>query len=128
MLTLASPGKTTLTASADTPFHGNAEEWNPEEMLLGALSSCHMLSYLYVAVRRGFIVTKYVDAPSATLTLNADGSGAIVSATLRPKVVVAEPAMIEPANAAHAEASSLCFIANSVRFPLICEPEVTVAE
>lgn len=128
MLTLESPGKTPLTASADTPFHGDEAEWNPEEMLLGALSSCHMLSYFYVAVQRGFVVLEYVDTPTATLTLDRDGSGAITVATLRPRVVVADARMRDAALAAHEEAARLCFIANSVRFPVICEPEVTVAE
>ena len=55
-------GKPDLLASADTPFRGDADRWNPEELLLAALSECHLLSYLHVAVKHGVVVTGYTDA------------------------------------------------------------------
>jgi organic hydroperoxide reductase OsmC/OhrA len=90
----------TIDGSSDKPFHGDAERWNPEEMLLASLSQCHMLSYLHVAVKRGIVVTAYEDDAVGTMRQEGDG-GRFVSVTLRPRV-----------------------IANSVNFPVHHEPTV----
>lgn len=119
-------GKPPLQVSADHRFHGDSTLMNPEELLLAALSTCHMLSYFYVAVQEGVIVTSYSDSPHASLSLHADGSGAIASATLRPRITVASHEMVEPARRAHHQAQNLCFIGNSVTFPVALEPEVRV--
>ena len=119
-------GKPSLSVSADHHFHGDPERMNPEELLLAALSTCHMLSYFFVAVKHGCVVTSYRDAPRALLHLNHDGSGAMTAATLRPRITVASEDMLERAYAAHQEAAQLCFIGNSVNFPVALEPEVTV--
>ena len=111
------PGKShEIAGSADRTFHGDTERWNPEELLLAALSQCHMLSYLHVAVRHGIVVTAYRDAPTGVLRQEGRG-GRFVSATLRPTVTIAagDPVVAE---AIHEEASRLCFIANSVAFPV----------
>ena len=121
-------GKHAIEGSSDRVFHGNAERWNPEEMLLAALSQCHLLSYLHVASSRGVVVTAYTDAAVGTMTQTADGGGHFTSATLRPVVTVADRSMVEQAAAAHAEASSKCFIAASVNFPVLHEPSILVAE
>lgn len=125
-VSIRAEGKPTLTASADTPFRGDADAWNPEELLLGSLSTCHMLSYFFVAVRHGVVVTSYSDSPTALLEVDSNGAGAITAATLRPTVTIADEAMRQAAVDAHAEASQLCFIANSVRFPVRHEPQVVV--
>lgn len=119
-------GKPPIQGSADRTFHGDADRWNPEELLLSALSQCHMLSYLHVAVRHGVVVVAYSDAASATLEMATDGSGRLTGATLRPTVTVAEPAMRDLAESLHHEASSLCFIAASVNFPVTHEPRTLV--
>lgn len=119
-------GKPPIEGSADRTFHGNADRWNPEELLLSALTQCHMLSYLHVAVRHGVVVLAYSDAASATLETTADGGGRLTSATLRPSVTVADPDMRELAESLHHEASSLCFIAASVNFPVTHEPRTLV--
>lgn len=115
-----------ITGSADRVFHGDRERWNPEELLLAALADCHMLSYLYAAARRGVVVRGYTDAASATLREDGRGGGSIVEAVLRPHVVVADAAMLETADALHAEAAALCFIASSVAFPIRHEPTAEV--
>ena len=68
--------------------------WNPEEMLLAALSQCHMLSYLHVAVRHGVVVLDYSDDAVGTMVSDASGAGRFTSATLRPRVLVADAAQI----------------------------------
>jgi len=113
-----------IAGSADRAFHGDRERWNPEELLLAALSECHMLSYLHVAVTHGIVVTAYEDRAVGTLRQVGEG-GAFVEAVLRPIVTIAAG---DPATAAaiHEEASRLCFIAASVRFPVRHEPEIVL--
>ncbi|MGA7206605.1 MAG: OsmC family protein [Specibacter sp.] len=115
-------GLPTLLGSADKTFHGDRERWNPELLLVTALSECHMLSYLHVAVLHGVVVTKYEDAATGTMVLNADGSGQFSSVTLHPSIAVADPATAELALTLHAEASRKCFIARSVNFSVHHEP------
>jgi len=124
--TVTAAGKPPIEGSADRTFHGDAERWNPEELLLSALAQCHMLSYLHVAVRHGVVVVAYSDSASATLQMATDGSGRLTGAALRPTVTVAEPGMRDLAESLHHEASSLCFIAASVNFPVTHEPRTLV--
>jgi organic hydroperoxide reductase OsmC/OhrA len=120
-------GKPALEASADRPFRGNADRWNPEDLLVAALSQCHMLSYLHVAVLHGVVVTGYRDEATGVMVQTADGGGHFRSVTLHPVVEVADPAHAELAQTLHAEASAKCFIASSVNFPVEHEPVTTVA-
>src|SRR6185312_388309 len=115
-----------IAGSSDRTFHGDAERWNPEEMLLGALSQCHLLSYLHVASSCGVVVTAYTDSPVGTMTQTPDGGGRFTGVTLRPVVTVQSVAMVDAAMAAHNEASLKCFIAASVNFPVLHEPEIRV--
>jgi organic hydroperoxide reductase OsmC/OhrA len=122
-----SAGKPDIAGSADTTFRGDADRWNPEELLLAALSQCHMLSYLHVAVMNGFTVVAYEDRATCDLDVHRDGSGEITAAVLRPIVTIREPEHAEAAQHAHETASGLCFIARSVSFPVLHEPEVRIA-
>jgi len=123
---LTAEGKTAIEGSAARVFHGDAARWNPEETLIAALVECHLLSYLYVAVKHGVVVESYTDAASGTLRTEADGTGRFESVTLRPIVTISsgDPAV---ARAIHAEANALCFIAASVNFPVVHEPEIRLA-
>jgi organic hydroperoxide reductase OsmC/OhrA len=118
-------GKESIDGSSDRVFHGNAERWNPEELLLAALAECHLLSYLHVAASHGVVVTGYTDAATGTMVQTADGGGHFTSVTLRPRVTVSggDAAL---ALALHAQASTKCFIAASVNFPVLHEPEIVV--
>ena len=122
---LTAAGKHPIQGSSDRVFHGNADRWNPEELLLAALSECHLLSYLHVAASNGIVVTAYTDAATGTMEQTADGGGRFTSATIRPRVTISsgDPAL---ALALHEEASRKCFIAASINFPLHHEPEITV--
>ncbi|RWR22705.1 OsmC family peroxiredoxin [Microbacterium enclense] len=126
-VSLVVDGKPLLEASADTPFRGDPAKWNPEELLLAALSECHLLSYLYACVKTDVVVVSYRDDASGTLVEDGKGGGAFTDVLLRPQVVVAEESMVEAAIAAHRQAREWCFIANSVNFPVRHEPVVIAA-
>jgi organic hydroperoxide reductase OsmC/OhrA len=120
-------GKPELLASADKPFRGDPERWNPEDMLVASLSECHLLSYLHACVKAGVVVVSYRDRATGLMTEDGHGGGAFTEVVLRPEVVVADASMIEAAERAHAQAHEWCFIANSVNFPVRHEATVTPA-
>lgn len=122
------PGLPVLKGSADPTFHGDRTRYNPEQLLLTALSQCHMLSFLHVAVKHGVVVTAYQDRAEAVMRTNRDGSGQFESATLRPEVTVAAAVDAALMEQLHEEANKVCFIARSVNFPVLHEPAVSVRE
>jgi organic hydroperoxide reductase OsmC/OhrA len=126
-LIVSAAGKHQLEGSADKPFRGDPARWNPEELLLAALAQCHLLSYLHVAVTVGVVVTAYQDDAHGTMVEDEKGAGAFTEVVLRPRVTVADASMVEAARAAHHRAHELCFIANSVNFPVLFEPDIVVA-
>jgi organic hydroperoxide reductase OsmC/OhrA len=111
-----------IDASAASEFRGDATKPNPEEMLVAALSSCHMLTFLAICARKGIAVDAYEDEATGVLERPAGGRMHVTVVTLRPKVTSASP--IEPALLAsiHAQAHEGCFIANSVRTDVRVEP------
>ena len=114
-------GKHEILGSSDKAFHGDVSRWNPEELLIAALSQCHMLSFLHVAQAAGVVVELYEDQASGVLETRSDGSGQITEVTLRPSVEISGgDATAVPY--LHHRASQLCFIANSVNFPVHHEP------
>lgn len=125
-LVVRAAGKHDIAASADRTFHGDADRWNPEEMLLTALAQCHMLSYLHAAVRAGVVVTGYSDTPTGTMQEDGNGGGAFTDVLLRPIVTISDASMTDAADAAHELAHKLCFIANSVNFPVRFEAEIRI--
>ncbi len=116
-------GKHPIDGSSDRVFHGDADRWNPEEMLVAALSQCHLLSYLHVAAANGIVVTAYTDAATGTMVQTPDGGGHFESVTLRPRVTISA-GDLESAHRLHAEAAAKCFIAASVDFPVHHEPTI----
>src|SRR5690606_23683061 len=95
---------------------------NPEELLVSSLSSCHMLWYLHLSSRDGVIVTEYKDSATGIMVETEDGGGYFSAVTLNPVVTVAETSTIAKAEKLHQEANKLCFIANSVKFPVHHKP------
>ena len=122
---VSTDGRPVILGSSDPAFRGDRARWNPELELLGALSQCHMLSYLHVCATAGVVVTGYTDVAEGIMAENADGGGRFTEVVLRPRVTVAGADMIDSARALHAEATAKCFIANSVNFPVHHEPTVT---
>jgi len=98
---------------------------DPEEALVAALSSCHLLSFLYIAAKQGYVVDGYRDEAVGVMGKNAKGRLAVTRVTLRPHVTFAgerRPSK-EQHEAMHHEAHDGCFIANSVTTEVLCEPE-----
>lgn len=119
------PGKPSFVGSADAPFRGTASRYNPEDMLVVALSSCHMLSYLALAAFAGIEVVAYEDDAEGTM-VQTGTPGRFTEVVLRPRVWVAPGADLDRAKALHGEAHKVCFIANSVNFPVRHEARVEV--
>jgi organic hydroperoxide reductase OsmC/OhrA len=122
------PGKPDLAGSSDPAFRGDGQRWSPEELLVVALSQCHMLWYLHLAATAGVIVTGYDDRPHGTMVEQSDGAGRFVEVLLRPEITVTDPSMVERANRLHTDAHAMCFVARSVNFPVRHEPVVRVGE
>jgi organic hydroperoxide reductase OsmC/OhrA len=78
------PGKPVLAGSSDAAFRGDASRHNPEDLLVAALSSCHMLSYLHLATTSKVVVTAYIDVAEGTMATEGDG-GRFVEVVLRPR-------------------------------------------
>ena len=114
-------GKPVLNVSAAKAFKGDPELYNPEDLLLSSLVSCHMMSYLYVCSQNGIEVLEYSDHAEAILEVAADGSGRFVEVRLKPKVKISNSDKIELAIELHKKANQLCFIANSCNFPVLHE-------
>lgn len=119
-------GKPTLAGSSDPTFRGDAVKHNPEDMLVTALSTCHMLSYLHMATVAGVVVTAYADAAEGTMATEGNG-GRFVEVVLHPTVTISAASDPAKAATAHEDAHHACFIANSVNFPVRCEPRIVVA-
>lgn len=117
-------GKPVLNVSAAKAFKGDPELYNPEDLLLSSLVSCHMMSYLYVCAQNGIEVLEYSDDAEATLEVSPDGSGRFVEVKLFPKVKIANSDQVELALELHKKANQLCFIANSCNFPVLHEGNV----
>lgn len=116
-------GKPGIVATSDTAFRGSPERYNPEELLVSALSSCHMLWYLHLCAVNGIVVTGYEDDAKGTMIETEDGSGYFKEVTLFPVVTIADAARIPRAMELHREAAKKCFIANSCNFPIRHEPK-----
>jgi len=120
---IAIEGKADLQISAAKAFKGDPTLYNPEDLLLSSLISCHMMSYLYVCSQNGIQILSYTDNAVATLTTDIDGSGRFTEVTLNPQVLIADASQIEIALSLHNEANKLCFIANSCNFPVLHHPQ-----
>ena len=111
-------GKPDLEVSAAKAFKGDPNLYNPEDLLLSSLTSCHMMSYLYCCMQYKIEVISYQDHSEATLQVNPDGSGKIVKVDLFPEIIISDSSQIELAISLHKKANELCFIANSCNFPV----------
>jgi organic hydroperoxide reductase OsmC/OhrA len=119
-------GRPAIAGSSDPAFRGDQDRWNPELLLVAALSQCHMLSYLHRCAAGGVVVTGYEDTAEGVMVETPDGGGHFEDVVLRPLVTVASAEMVERAQALHEAAAALCFIASSVNFPVRHEPRAVV--
>lgn len=114
--TVSAEHKVLLEGSSDPTFRGDPTKYNPEELLLASLSSCHMLWYLHFCAESQIIVLDYKDRAKGVMIENKNGSGLFKEVILQPIVIVANESMIQTAQALHKKANQYCFIANSVNF------------
>ena len=121
-------GKPDLPGSADPIFRGDANIYNPEDLFVAALSSCHLLSYLALCARSKINVVAYEDEASGTMVMRPDGGGKFESVTLRPSVTIAAGSDEKRAMELHETAHDMCFIAASVSVPVRHEPQIQVAK
>lgn len=122
--TIKIEGKDDLKVSAAKAFKGDPSLYNPEDLLLSSLTSCHMMSYLYCCSINDLEIISYQDYSEAFLEVNADGSGKITKVILRPTVTIKEEENVQLAKDLHQKASELCFIANSCNF--LIEHEISI--
>jgi organic hydroperoxide reductase OsmC/OhrA len=120
---LQAQGKEVLHCSTDPAFRGDGTKYNPEDMLVGALSSCHMLWYFHLCADAGIVVLEYTDHATGTMVSGADG-GRFTDVVLKPVIKVQSATMIPLATELHDAAHKKCFIANSVNFPVTCVPTI----
>ncbi|MGI4831324.1 MAG: OsmC family protein [Janthinobacterium lividum] len=125
---LEAEGKHAIAGSSDPAFRGDEGRWNPEQLLVGSLSACHKLWFLHLAAVAGVVVTEYVDHAEGTMrTTPGAETGRFEQVTLRPAVTITADSDATTLTALHEDAHRRCFIANSVNFPVRCEP-VTLHE
>jgi len=124
---ISGAGKPPIPGCSDPAFRGDPARWNPEELLVAALSACHQLSYLHLCADAGIVVLAYTDRAEGVMEETPNGSGCFQRAMLHPQVTVAAGCDLTLARDLHHSAHAKCFIANSVKFPVGVEPEVAVA-
>jgi organic hydroperoxide reductase OsmC/OhrA len=120
--TISIEGKPDLFLTTDNPAVGDKSKLNPEDLLVSAISSCHMLSYLYLCSMEGIVVTAYHDNATGIMIEKESGGGSFKEVTLNPTVYLAHENKIEKAIELHHKAHEICYIANSVNFEVKCNP------
>jgi organic hydroperoxide reductase OsmC/OhrA len=121
--TVRDGAKPEIPGSSIPKWRGDGDRYSPDDLLVAAVSACHMLWYLHLCADAGIVVTEYSDDAEGTLELDPAGGGRFSSVTLRPRVRLAagDP---DRARALHERAHEKCFVANSVNFPIHCRPVV----
>jgi organic hydroperoxide reductase OsmC/OhrA len=120
--TVTIKGKPELFLTTDNPAVGDKSKLNPEDLMVSAISSCHMLSYLYVCAMEGIVITAYTDNATGTMIEKKSGEGSFKEVSLNPICCVADESMVEKAIELHHKAHEICYIANSVNFEVKCNP------
>ncbi len=125
---ILAPGRPSIEASADPDFRGDPRRYSPEDLLVASVSACHMLWYLHLCADAGVVVTGYRDRARGRMELDPGGGGRFREVVLRPEVTLGPDSDVDTARRLHAEAHGKCFIANSMSFPVTCEPQFEVRE
>jgi len=116
-----------IPGSSDPVFRGDRTRYNPEELLVGALSACHMLWVLHLCADAGIAVTAYRDDAVGEMVEHEDGSGEFTRAVLRPRMVITDASRTAEAEAIHERAHQVCALARSMNFRVDLEPSVAAA-
>ncbi len=118
------PDKVVIPGSSDPSFRGAKERYNPEELFLSSISSCHMLWYLHLCTVAKITVLNYEDNPEGIMSETENGSGQFDKVVLKPIVSIKEGQDVKLAETLHQRANEYCFISNSLNFKV--EHQVTV--
>lgn len=124
--TISAGSKPDIAGSSDAAFRGDAARWNPEDLLLASASACHKLWYLHLCADAGVCVLEYVDDARGTMIDSPQG-GRFTEIVLQPRVVIRAGDDRELAARLHRDAHAQCYVANSVNFPIRCEPLIELA-
>lgn len=116
-----------IAGSSDPVFRGDGTRYNPEELLVGALSACHMLWVLHLCADAGIVITAYTDDAIGEMAEHTDGSGEFTRVALRPRMVITDSGRIAEAEAIHEHVHQVCALARSMNFRVEVEPSVTAA-
>ena len=116
-------GKPVVLGSSDPAFRGDRARHNPEELLVMSLSSCHMLWYLHLCAEHKIVVIDYVDDAIGTMMEDKERGGFFTEVVLHPRITISSDSDIAKAESLHDRAHHLCYIANSVNFPVRCEAQ-----
>lgn len=119
--TLAAAGKPAIPGSSDPAFRGDGTRWNPEDLLVASAAACHKLWYLHLCAEAGVTVLAYADEAEG-LMLDTPGNGRFAEIVLHPRVTIRAGDDAEIARHLHHDAHRNCYVANSVNFPICCEP------
>lgn len=116
-------GEQIVQGSAAPDYSGDPNRSNPEEALLAALSSCHMLTFLTIAALKRLVVESYEDEPTAELGKNDRGKMMVSRLTLRPRVVFGGDTIpdVETVRELHRKAKENCFVGNSLLSEMVLE-------
>lgn len=123
---ISGDGKPVIFGSSDPTFRGDKSCYNPEELLVASLSACHMLWYLNLCAGAHIVITDYADKAVGVMVVTGDGGGHFTEVTLKPAVTLTKDADLTLAEELHHKAHRLCFIANSMNFPVRVEPTILV--
>ncbi|KWH10244.1 peroxiredoxin [Burkholderia territorii] len=118
--------KPDIPGSSDAVFRGDAARWNPEDLLLASVSACHKLWYLHLCADAGVRVLAYADDAEGTMLDNPE-PGRFTEIVLHPRVTIRAGDDRALAERLHHDAHAKCYVANSVNFPVRCEPVIEVA-
>jgi organic hydroperoxide reductase OsmC/OhrA len=124
--TIRAGSKPDILGSSDAAFLGDASRWNPEDLLLASASACHKLWYLHLCADAGVGVLAYIDEPEGTM-LDDPQQGRFTQIVLRPRVTIRASDDRSLAERLHQVAHEKCYIANSVNFPIRCEPVIELS-
>src|SRR5437660_12557935 len=122
---LSAAGKPNVAVGSPPEFKGEPDIWAPEEMLIGSLNTCMMLTFLTLAQARGLTPVGY-ESEAEGLLENIEGKYRITEVVVRPRVVVGNDAELEAARKTMEGVEAQCFISNSITSRVKLTPEFIV--
>lgn len=123
---ISGDGKDVILGSADPVYRGDKTRYNPEELVVAAISGCHLLWYLHLCADAGIVVVDYQDEAAGKLIETDGGNGKFAEVIINPRVTVTSESDAKLAKTLHQKAHEFCFIANSMNFPVVFKPEILV--